>query len=748
MALTNPTKLLRRSDKWYVGGGGMLIYAPPFPEYENIPGYWDTIHFGNLPIKNVLCISLLENGKELKLKLTRKEWFPNECINFYNASSKIRIELRRKCLPPDKLICQIDITNTTSRRKVIDLLLWTVRRTRGREGENYSNNIIVRDEKLTFEEIVCERTPKSKSIYVEIYSDYPLTSHQITPAHSSPIIPILQLTPFCVALRKVGELNNIAEAKNFIGSIIYGALHYKIIIGSGKRKTIISTVRVSEANGGSLTKKAPTEKSRAGNFPKRWEEFLDLIPQFECSNPFITKYYWYRWYGIWLNTIPGGITRNYPYPIVTEGIDYFRGVITYSLMCHLREVKWLKSPELGQGCVLTHIKHQTPAGHFAGHIYLSHVQDQLFYHTDWGGAVLEFIYHHPDANFENLIRVSLEKCLEYYLTQRDKEKSYLFDIWDQFETGQEFSSRYFLADKSFDTYGWDNLLRMKGVDVTFYTWRLVKLLAYLTRKRGQRRKAENFENIALRIQDAVRRYLWDGERRFFFDFEWSSKKRSSYFSAVGFYPSGDTIATKEMTEASIASLFDKEKFGTKYQTPTSPVDDPYFSDKAYWKGERANCPWNGRVWPMVNSHIAEVLAYASKIDKRYRKKLAEYIKAFIKMMFFDGDIQRPNCFEHYSPFTGEPSTYRGIDDYQHSWVVDLILKYVAGIRASEGKILIDPFPFDLNWLILRNAIIRGRRVTIIWNKRNDGRARQGFQIFIDGKREFFSKNLTGWEIEL
>src|SRR2546429_4324554 len=29
---------------------------------------------------------------------------------------------------------------------------------------------------------------------------------------------------------------------------------------------------------------------------------------------------------------------------------------------------------------------------------------------------------------------------------------------------------------------------------------------------------------------------------------------------------------------------------------------------AEWKGKRHNCPWNGRVWPMTNSHIIEALA--------------------------------------------------------------------------------------------------------------------------------------------
>ena len=42
------------------------------------------------------------------------------------------------------------------------------------------------------------------------------------------------------------------------------------------------------------------------------------------------------------------------------------------------------------------------------------------------------------------------------------------------------------------------------------------------------------------------------------------------------------------------------------------MDDPYFDAEADWKGKRTNCPWNGRVWPMTNSHVADALAHAAR----------------------------------------------------------------------------------------------------------------------------------------
>ena len=67
---------------------------------------------------------------------------------------------------------------------------------------------------------------------------------------------------------------------------------------------------------------------------------------------------------------------------------------------------------------------------------------------------------------------------------------------------------------------------------------------------------------------------------------------------------------------------------------------------------------------------------------------------------------------------------------QQSWVVDLIVQYVLGVRPHDAGITIDPFPFGLDVAELRGLRVRGRtldvrvegdrvRVTV------DGRVREG-----------------------
>jgi hypothetical protein len=163
--------------------------------------------------------------------------------------------------------------------------------------------------------------------------------------------------------------------------------------------------------------------------------------------------------------------------------------------------------------------------------------------------------------------------------------------------------------------------------------------------------------------------------------------------------------------------------------PATAADDPYFSPWAEWKGKRQSCPWNGRVWPMTNSHVCDALARAGQqLDPALRSPAAELIQRFVRLMFSDGDVGRPNCYEHYNPLTGQPSSYRGIDDYQHSWVVDLLVRYLAGIQpAPDGTVAIDPLPFNVEAFKLSNVVVRGRQIESHWS------ATEGFRVLLDGR---------------
>jgi len=468
----------------------------------------------------------------------------------------------------------------------------------------------------------------------------------------------------------------------------------------------------------------------------------------------LTRYYWYRWYGLRLNTVPAGC--NYSAPAVTEGIAYFRGVITYSLMCHLNECRWLRDPALARGCLDNHLAHQTEAGHLSGHIYLAHVNDRGFYHTDIGRSVAGLLSHHPDPAWAKRITPGLRRLLEFYQNERDEEGFNLFDVRDQFETGQEFTSRYFHGDEQADMHGWDCKLRLKGVDVTAYVYHLAGLLRDLTAEQGDLVQAREYAQQAELIRIAARRFLWDDKAGFFVDYNAQQREQSPYQAAIGFYPLLSDLATEDMALRTARHLDAADDFNTPWPVPTVPVADPHFSAAPRWRGERANCPWNGRVWPMVNSHLADVYGKLAELrPQQYRGRLVKFLRRYIEMMHFEEagagsqkDLTRPNCFEHYSPEDGSACEYRGIDDYQHSWVADLILKYVAGIRLDGNKLTVDPFDFGLTHLVVLDANLRGKRVDVCYNRDRRGKESKGYRVFIDGKVAFKADKPEMFTVEL
>src|SRR5690348_3742796 len=79
--LIDPIQQLARTDKWYLGNGGMLIYAPPFPQALGTPGFWDECHYGDLALPRLLGLSFVArlDGQlhELDPYLSYWHWYPD-----------------------------------------------------------------------------------------------------------------------------------------------------------------------------------------------------------------------------------------------------------------------------------------------------------------------------------------------------------------------------------------------------------------------------------------------------------------------------------------------------------------------------------------------------------------------------------------------------------------------------------------------------------------------------------------------
>ncbi|HCA80006.1 MAG TPA: hypothetical protein DEP53_09765 [Bacteroidetes bacterium] len=726
---------LSRSDKWFLGGANRLLWAPPFPSYLDSPGFWDEAHYYNLELKPLFTWTLLdEDGSEIPLKFTGRTWNPSELRQTYQArlngtKTTIKVVERKSMLPNDIAVSVISLEHKTSRPVRLHLVAWTVQEHAPSKNTSWLDDVAYRKGALFFKHSLRPSVSPRLEVACGLGISPAAHSHSINLSERTAVQPHWKLTPWAESFRRGRLPGDMKLAGADAEGLVYFALQRELVLRAGKSISVTIAFGASPAHeetqnnlAAALRQRDPIVLSRTS-----WNDHFDSVPAFECSDQYLTNYYWYRWYGLKLNT-QIGTEGNYKRPFVCEGIGYFRAPISYSAQCHMLENRWMRDPGLARGSLSTFIDNQREDGGFRGYIDVNHYRQEMFYHANWGNALLQLDLNHPSSDYLESVYEGLAKYAAYFDRERDEEVSGLYDIDNHYETGQEYMHRYVAVDPRADQDHWGDVFRLKGVDVTVYIYELKRALAAVADRIGKTDSAELWRMEAERIRTAVREKMWDSAQEMFFDVDPKTGKRTMVKAASCFYPYFTDIVDNSHRRGLTRHLLNPKEFWTPFPVPSSSLDDEFFSPLPEWKGKRMNCPWNGRVWPMTNSHIAEALAASALAfsDTRLRLRTAEFILKYVRMMFFRGNPELPNCFEHYNPVTGEPSRYRGIDDYQHSWVNDLLIKYVGGIRPEEFLVVVDPFPFNLEHLVLDNVIIRGRRLKV----RIDGKR---FTVWLDGK---------------
>jgi hypothetical protein len=757
----DPLEYLERSDKWYLGGGRGAMFAPAFPRFLHAFGFWDEAYFVDVRLERLFTILVLgEDDRPLPLRREVRRWTPDALTQTHTTPDGLRIREDKVVSANDTLASRLTVHNDGKRVRHLTLILWSLQDRNvlqpGAAGTSAEETTRATDY-FTFAHTVQygetpyadrpaenagwgERTAASPArdrhrLYVSLGADRPPISATVNLAERTDPAPNWRTSVVPEKLRG-GQLGNEFKPDGAGGDLaghLHLCLQYTLEVPPGESRSIQFGACLNlDRNRSLLYLQNDLQQDVAAASRASWQAYFAGIPYFECSDPHLQKTYWYRWYGLRLLTVNIGGHQvegeegiRFPHPCVFEGIGGFRSHISYSAQCHMLEAGWMRDPVLAFGCIEGMFAAQENSGYLPGHLYLWR-GTRGFYHANWGANALQLFHVTGDRDFVERVYPDLARYAEYFERDRDREDSHLYDIADQGETGQEYMSRYLFVDDSADDW---RRIQLKGVDATVYIYQLQRSLGEMARVIGKPEEAEVWDRKADATCAAVREKMWDPERGFFFDVDPKSGQRSPYKAAVGFYPFLCDIAGPEHLAALRDHLLNPAEFWTPYPVPASSADDPFFSAEGEWKGRRMSCPWNGRVWPMANSHASEALArVAFTLDESLKPQAADLITRFVHMMFFDGDPERPNSFEHYNPLTGAPSAYRGVDDYQHSWVIDLLVKYVAGIRpGGSDTLLLDPLPFPVDRFVLQGVRYRGHTVDICWD------ASEGYVISVDGK---------------
>lgn len=726
-------KRLSRRDKWYLGGANRLLWAPPFPNHLDSPGFWDEAHYYNFELKPLFTWTLLDDdGAEIELTQVRRLWDPTRLRQEYRASTKgvsIRVVEQKTVLPNDVALSEIILKHSGGRSVKLHAVAWTIQEHEPSKNTSWLEDVDYRAGTISFRRHLRPSVSPQLEVACTFGLSRPCRSYSINLSERTACQRHWKLTPWTDSFA-VGRLPGDKKLTGaHADGIVYMAVHRELQLRprTETRFSVGFAVSPTSQESHNHLSAAIHQKEPCALSNVSWRDHFDAVPFFECSDDFLTTYYWYRWYGLKLNT-EYGTEGNYKRPFVCEGIGYFRAPISYSAPGHMLENRWMHDAALAQGSLLTFIDNQREDGGFRGYIDVNHYRQEMFYHANWGRALLQLDVLHPSLEYLEAVYDGLANYAAYFDRERDEEVSGLYDIDNHYETGQEYMHRYVAVDPHADQDHWGNVFRLKGVDVSVYVYELKCALAIVADRLGKPDAAELWRLEAGRTKTGILQKMWDPIDEMFYDVDPKTGARTRVKAATCFYPYFTDLVDATHRNGLTRHLLNPREFWTRFPVPSSSCDDEFFSAVPEWKGKRMNCPWNGRVWPMTNSHIAEALATAALTydDQILRTRTAEFISKYVRMMFFRGDPTRPNCFEHYNPFTGQPSTYRGIDDYQHSWVNDLLIKYVCGIRPEEFSVLIDPFPFGLSRFVIDDVIVRGRRLKVKLSGKR-------FSVWLDGK---------------
>ena len=751
-------KLLERDDKVTLGGGKMVVFAPEFPLFQDYPGFWDHAVFLNYKVEPVFTVSFLdEDYKEIELKIEARRWFPSHVVQTYREKDGLALNEVKFLHPRDVLVSEFKIKNQSSKPRTLYAALWTAQPiSEGAQKDwqhfprgNFIKEITIDSSRASFlREYQDERGEAQMRVAIALGSSEKAASFYALPSEGRWNYPYWRLTPFYefdLAREKNKNLFRGTRDKNHSSGNLYTLLFYPVEIKPGEERVLRFGAAISgDVNEASKNLKHSLSPASFDESQKEWNEFFASVPDFNCSDPYIEKYYWYRWYDVKLNLVDTGGRFNLPYPCVFEGVNagWFRHHISYSAQIHMKECRWMHEPAVAQGSLLNFIANQKEDGNFTGGIMTEFKPRALgFYHGNWGAGVRELFRVHPDVAYLKKVYPGLKKYLDYFERERDKEDWNLYDVQNMWETGQEYMSRYMFVDPEADT---GKRIQLKGIDATVYIYELQKNLSWMAKKLGFRKEEKFYRKEANRTRQAILEKMWDDEKAIFFDVHPENGEKSPYKAAVCFYPFMTDIARKEHLVSLDRYLFNPEEFWTPHPVPSTSVDDPYFSQYGCWEDKRRNCPWNGRMWLMTQSHIAEVIA-ESAINfksKKLREKTSEFMSKFIQTLYLGRDLRYPTSYEYYNPFNGKAPVFRGVDDYMHSWIVDLIIKYVAGIRVYDEEVVVDPFPFNLSSFHIERVKIKDHFLKVTYSKE------EGLRVYMDGKLVGKSKKLKALKISL
>ena len=478
--------------------------------------------------------------------------------------------------------------------------------------------------------------------------------------------------------------------------------------------------------------------------------WAENLPYIDVPKKAVQKAIDYRWWLERFNSLDANIPGyDYQYPVTIEGVLGYNNAIILTQPMHLQDTKWLRSPYLAYGQLLS-------AGNSS---QSSAFLDNPGNRNNWNNHYGQYL---AEAGYEafNVIGggAELAENLAYYFGH---------DATGQLEHyGNHIEGRDLIAYRNNYMTGNDaDTISMhapgtgtwKAHGENAYVWAAADAAAKLYEQLGNTEQAKYYRNLADKIKADVLELMWCEECQKFETYavrptgtqhnanqpnlvKYTESNNYNYF-AVGLVP--DDAASVTKYKEALKAFSNGKEF---------PIFPFYTANQVHNQEVSGSNNFSN-----INFTV-QLRLYESALrtyDKEQTYITDDMLAMMAEWMAWNvypdaGDIRYPNNNEFHNI---DGRTY---ENYYRSWIYHnilgnytyLFIEDMAGIQPrSDEKIELSPIDFSYDHFMVNNVRYHGHDLTVVWDKPDDGKTwynecPEGYSLYIDGTLAFTLKDLA------
>ncbi|HKS07319.1 MAG TPA: trehalase family glycosidase [Gemmatimonadaceae bacterium] len=693
--MADPLTLLSRSDKTLLAAGDGNAFAPS--PATLVPGFWDGASVLGRDVSPLFAVTVLDaDGRELIPAVGGRQWSPAALVAEYRFARGIQATEVRTLHESGVFVSEWRFA--TQQPTELHVIAWTAI-----DAASLFPGSLAFDGALSY-----TRKAGEGVVDCALHALGGATSWAGLASEGAVGAPEWRVTPFLEHWHRGGLPRTMREGESARGRW-FAAVHRAIAVGRNGASATFAMRCVpheSASESDTATPPAPSSSTFEGTSVRVWTRRFAELPQLRASDPFIERAYWYRWYGAWsLRIAPStGAFASGASSAHTQSVGVADATLVPALV---RDLRWHADPAWARGAIAPFIDHQRADGSFPRTVSAAGPSRATAPATiDWGGALRAYAEREPDAERVRRAWLACERYARWLFTSRESSGGDLITVRAPEDTDGAASPRFASRD--------GDLSRgrtISAVDASAYAYVLCDAMAELAPRVNE--KGGLWTERAARVARAIRERMWDAELGFFCDLDAGTGKHIRTRTSAGFVPFAAGLGTPETTPKIVESLLDVKRFWMPFPVPSLAADEKDFDAMGEWRGTRAVFPRNGRMWPADTAMVIDALAAAEpSTNGPLRRAAAQLLNRLLRAHFHDGDLHASCACEHLNPISGHASVYRGVDEYFAAWIVDLLIRYGAGLRVDGTTLRFDPLPLGLESLSISGLRARDHVVDV------------------------------------